>query len=137
MKCFYSDIIEKCGEPQWWDEVGVPRYCNFDPKKVNDIYAREVAFLRIRCQSCHKEFLVAISWCPIHNLRNIAAYSERKKGDIYYRDPPRHDIDGRCCAGETMTSETLEVIELWKSDIGKWTRLTEFEGVVENQLPSH
>ena len=43
----YSDILDKIPEPpQWWDEHRVPRYVEFAPHLVADIYADEAALAR-------------------------------------------------------------------------------------------
>ena len=31
MRCRYLDIRDRLGEPRWFDEAGVPRYCEFHP----------------------------------------------------------------------------------------------------------
>ena len=48
----YRDITDKLGRPEWWDEVGAPRYCKFSPTETNNIYCDEVALLEIACQNC-------------------------------------------------------------------------------------
>lgn len=41
MHASYSDITDRLGEPQWWDENAVPRYCEFEPARVANIYWRD------------------------------------------------------------------------------------------------
>ena len=46
MKADFEDILERAGEPDWYDAEGVPRYGEFHPDNVSNIYATHVAFLR-------------------------------------------------------------------------------------------
>jgi hypothetical protein len=58
----YPDIVALTkNPPTWWDENGVPRYAPHHPWLCADIYADEVALLRISCQACDHEFLVQMS----------------------------------------------------------------------------
>lgn len=58
----YQDIIKRLGKPLWWDEVGCPRYEEFQPDMCNDIYAEEVLLMLIACQQCERQYKVAMSW---------------------------------------------------------------------------
>ncbi len=49
MKNGYEDIREKLGEPRWFDDHGVPRYCEFAPRRCS-VYCRFVALVEIVCQ---------------------------------------------------------------------------------------
>ena len=53
MKENYGDILDRLGEPDWWDWYGVPRYG--EPARVP-----EHLMGRIRCQHCAREFRVAL-----------------------------------------------------------------------------
>lgn len=63
MKGNFSDIINAAGTktPKWWDENGVPRFCDFHPHEVSNIYADEVVLMEIACQSCGDIYHVAMS----------------------------------------------------------------------------
>lgn len=131
MKHRYSDITENIDErPQWWDEAGVPRYCEFSPRAVNNIYASEVALLEIACQSCQTRFQVAMSWHMRENLvRNERfhippLHEQIKNNSIHYGDPPNY---GCCPAGPTMNSIPLRVIEFWQKQYLEFVRLPEYE----------
>lgn len=107
----YEDILSRIKEePKWWDEHGVPRYCDFHPDWGACIYADQVALLLIRCQGCHRKFKVVVSHAAFHS--NISPKTILKEGGLpWYSDPP----NVKCCpAGPTMTSETLEVLEYWE-----------------------
>lgn len=125
MHVYYGDILEKISEePQWWDECAVPRFCEFSPDKVADIYAREVALVLIECQSCGAPFKVAFSY-------GVRAYWKEEKsledcvreGRIHYGDPPHYC----CAAGPTMNSVPIRVLEFWKRHCGVNTRIPERE----------
>jgi hypothetical protein len=123
MKCNYSDILDNVKtsagvnvQPKWWDEFGVPRFCEFHPDLVANIYAREVLLGEIACQSCNAKFIVAFS---------CGAYDEVQLSDsikiwletndefaIMYGDPPNINC---CDAGPTMNSCFVKHIEFWKN----------------------
>jgi hypothetical protein len=119
---YLGDIIDKLGEPIWWDGA-IPRYCEFHPKVLNNIYAQECALILIKCQSCGHKFKVTINWDYAANgiINNII-----KNGDIIeYGDPPNI----RCCpAGPTETSDTIKILEFWQKNrnLG-WERNAELE----------
>jgi hypothetical protein len=111
MHQYYEDIISKLGNPIWWDEHAVPRYCEFSPEEVADIYAREVVYFLIECQNCGRMFRVAISnsgYDKKYEKYSLIPHILEKS--IGYGDPPNI----RCCgAGPTMTSDNLCVLEFW------------------------
>src|SRR5579864_2676618 len=58
----YEDITERIAEPpKWWDEYGVPRYAEYGPYQVANIYAQETALVEIACSACWRHFEVAFS----------------------------------------------------------------------------
>lgn len=123
MHAYYQDILERIAEPPlWFDERAVPRYCQFSPRVVANIYANEVALVLIRCQGCGHDFNVAFSelnlidklWSADRKtkLRNISALIE--DGSLHYGDPP----NVRCCsAGATMNSIPVRVLQYWYKPI--------------------
>jgi hypothetical protein len=116
------------GEPQWWDEYAVPRYCKFAPSHVADIYADEVAFLLIGCQSCRREFKVAMSCSSMDDVRKRDRLAKRiEDGSIHYGDPPNADC---CPGGNTMNCDDFKVLEYWvnnRSTKYEWERIPELE----------
>lgn len=119
----YSDIRKLMWvDPQWWDDNGVPRYCEFDPKHL-DIYARQAALLRIACQSCGREFEAAVSFKRTAPLEPDIAEAIRS-GWIHYGDPPNI---GCCPAGPTMNCLDLAVLEFWEREDFEWVRRPELE----------
>ena len=48
-------------KPLWYDQSGTPRFKAHHPDLCADIYADEVALVRIACQACAHEFLVQLS----------------------------------------------------------------------------
>lgn len=122
----YNDIKNKIDEePKWFDEVGVPRYCEFDPNKVNDIYAKEVILLLIACQKCGKMFKVAISQDKM-NIHKFNSFKNQYHKCIHYGDPPRHSDN----IGETMNCIDLEILEYWEQGDTGWERKEDHEGKI-------
>lgn len=147
MRHDYSDITGLTDTtPKWYDENGVPRYCDFHPDHMANIYASEAVLAAIKCQGCQAEFRVAFSELN----QNHKLWDERKKMRIaflsdlildrtlHYGDPP----NTRCChAGPSMNSTPISVIEYWvkpyiRQDRGtpitdpslmNWTRERDFE----------
>jgi hypothetical protein len=147
----YGEIIERLGEPRWWGEQGVPRYCPFSPGEADSIYADQVALVRIECQSCGHPFDVCYSSSHSDSLleerEDLAAYiratvleeSLFKTGplrgmrrELHYGDPPNICC---CAAGPTMTAIPVRVLEFWRRDRSSsredWTRDPALEVDVE------
>lgn len=127
MNHYYADIIEKLGEPAWWDENAVPRYCEFSPDQRSDVYADEVVLLEIRCQNCNASFCVAMSTRQIDRMikKVLLLSSEIEGNTIHYGDPPNN---GCCPAGPTMNSVPVKVLQYWKRDESfDWQRSAAFE----------
>lgn len=124
----YADIIDKLGEPSWFDENAVPRYCEFHPSKL-DIYAREAALVLIKCQSCDKEFNVAFSMST-HQLviGELSIQNSIVNEMLEYGDPPSLNC---CAAGPTMTAITHKVLEYWERPDHNWVRDSELEKTFE------
>lgn len=121
----YTDITSLIDEePQWWDEAGVPRYCQFHPLLSNNVYINEAALMLIRCQSCDQLYRVAITHGPMDELfavvKTLSIAHRIKAGQLHYGDPPNTDC---CAAGATMNSIPVRVLQYWHKDIHfRWTR---------------
>ncbi len=135
MKRLYSDIIDKLGEPLWYDGNGCPRYRDFGPD-LCDIYISAVVLLEIACQSCRKRFIVATEFSNEEYLEADlpSRYSSKLADELssvaHYGDPPRHPHENKCMAGESMNSIPLRIIEWWEHtdlDELRWRRRKEFE----------
>lgn len=130
----YSDITSRLGDPSWYDENGVPRYEEFHPDMC-DVYAKYAALLLVTCQNCGQEFKAAMVW-----PRFVLQFGEVKFptltsiGSFHYGDPPRHDLDGDRCVGETENSEPRRILEFWQRDkhLG-WERVPEYEIEVKEE----
>lgn len=111
MRAHYADILSRIAEsPKWFDEHGVPRWCEFAPGEVANIYAAEAALVLVTCQGCDAEFRVAMSWHR-RSWSDTRTLSERiRLREAEYMDPPN---TGCCPAGPTMLSEPRRVIEFW------------------------
>ncbi len=133
----YEDIFVlamRLGEtPRWFDEHGVPRFCDHHPSSCPDIYATEVALVLISCQRCGLKLPVQMSRGPGDVLRHdrITLTELVKDGTIHYGDPPAHEDRGDYChAGCTMNCWDLRVIEFWcrSGSLGfEWARVPELE----------
>ena len=131
MNTDYEDIRSLSPtEPKWFDENAVPRYCDFHPKEVADIYAREVCLLRIECQNCRHVFLVAMSW----SIKDAAHKTPRLSDDIarneiHYGDPPNINC---CGGGPTMNSVPKAVLEFWSCETPHhWERVPQLEHEID------
>ena len=150
MKQRYDDIIDAVGTvPTWWQENGVPRFCEFSPEKAPDIYADEAALVEIACQACHERYLVCMttSQHSIHSdfarMAGIHFMVDAKSGkttdlaEIERKYPDKmHTIAGRiragtlhygdppntgcCSSGPSMTSLALRVVEYWSRKNDKY-----------------
>lgn len=122
----YNDIKSRIKEPPiWWDANGVPRYDTFTPELSCDIYAHEVALVKIACQDCHEHFMVEFNWNESHGLFTGRPHPpmSANPGMLHYGDPPAHG-----CVGDTMNCEDLEVVEFWQRADFDWARCPNLEG---------
>ena len=125
----YGDITSRIPEPpKWFDEEAVPRYCEFSPEEVANIYAREVVLAEIACQACGQRFPVAFSQAypfDFHTGKPAPSLADRvKDGTLHSGDPPNV---GCCASGPTMNSEPLAVVEFWRQEKFDWRRVPELE----------
>jgi len=137
---YYKDIINKIAEePQWFDEFAVPRYCEFGPRRLADIYANECALVLIACQSCGEQFKVAFSQNTMDKVRYKLMFPDKelpslaaqiKAKTIHYGDPPNI---GCCPAGLTMSSIDIKVLQYWKRDKFEWERDKSLEIEIEGE----
>jgi hypothetical protein len=145
------DITSRISDPiKWWDEDGCPRYNNFHPDMLANIYAREAALLDIQCQACEKHFLVAMSqdypsigWEPVDKtiyerrpipLEVACSFKVGPKmaeriDYLHYGDPPIHG-----CVGDTMNCEDKRVVQFWRCDKGEWERVPELEREIVDEF---
>lgn len=125
MHCDYYDITDRLGEPIWWDEHAVPRYCEFSPGETAYIYSNVAALVLIECQGCGHEFKVAftesVTCLPENRISKLI-----QEGRLHYGDPPNWDC---CDAGASMNSIPIRVLEYWKN------RLRDPEFEVDLKLP--
>ena len=122
----YDDILSRIGEePAWFDEHAVPRYCEFAPEKIADIYADEAALAEVTCQWCKHVFRVAFSQDNAYAQVPSESIAEAiRSRTLHFGDPPNF-----CCdVGASMNSEPRRVIEYWhRHDPYTWTRDSSFE----------
>jgi hypothetical protein len=143
MHSYYEDIRSRIkDEPQWYDCHGVPRYDKFKPQDSPNIYAEEVVLIEISCQDCNRRFLVEMNWSMMEMVFNRHSESfstvmklwlkdpDRAKHfpPVHYGDPPAHG-----CVGDTMNCYDLRIVEFWKKDSFKWSRVSEYEIDLEKE----
>jgi hypothetical protein len=119
----YTDITERIAEtPKWWDENGVPRYEDFEPRRAANIYAIEVVLLDIACFMCLRRFQVALSGQggAHRDEKGISLADQIRSGDIDYCDPPNY---GNCRDGSSTGCLNLAVLQYWRRDFMRdWER---------------
>ncbi len=128
----YSDITDRiAGRPKWWDEQGVPRYAEFSPDQLANIYAGEAVLMEIACSMCGERFEVAFCYPPggcegtipesAHPLMEAIP-----NGTIDYCDPPNY---GNCQSGPSSGCYNLRVLQYWSRSkgYGEWIRDPQLE----------
>jgi hypothetical protein len=118
----YNDIYSRISDPiLWWDDNGVPRYCEFHPSKCG-VYEVVVALVEVLCHSCRAHFRVTVSFdrYSLHDLGDrYAPPTTGGIGSFHFGDPPAH---GDGCLGNTMQAHSIRVLEFWQHDDRDWTR---------------
>ena len=120
----YNDIRSRLGTPLWFDEYAVPRYCEFHPNALADIYTDEAALFSVACQVCNLEFIVAAS---AHHP--VIEQSIRGR-ELSFGDPPNTG-----CSNAHMSSMPGRVLQYWRRKdytIG-WERDMTLEGDIKPQ----
>lgn len=143
----YSDITSRIPEaPSWYDENGTPRYGEFTPMMLADIYADECVLMEVGCQGCALVFRVAMSSSVMVRLSEVITRGlsvdtgepvlakQIVAGSIHYGDPPNHVKTDH--AGSTMNSIPRRVVEYWSREAGHhgygWKRRAEFEIAIDD-----
>jgi hypothetical protein len=113
---FYGDILSRIvEEPIWFDEHAVPRYCEFAPDKLANIYAGEAALAEVTCQVCQRLFRVAFSTA---NWSSGTIADAIRLRTLHFGDPPNVN----CCGNAHMNSEPRRVIEYWRRHDPKYAQ---------------
>ena len=134
MHAFYEDIfLLTTQKPVWFDENAVPRFCDFEPGRVANIYADEVVLAEIACQNCERKFKVAFSFNKFWSVKSQSKsiQEEIEARSLHYGDPPNV---GCCGSGPTMNSEMIQVVEYWwRNEKFEWVRKPELEVVFDEE----
>jgi hypothetical protein len=130
----YKDILDRIDEPPtWFDDYGVPRFGDFSPQHLGNIYASEAALAEVSCQQCGVTFKVALT--DAFTGKRLGLSDEIRLGRVHYGDPPNVNC---CGAGASMNSVMHRILEYWSRDYEVsmgWQRDPTFEGpVVEAPL---
>jgi len=120
----YDDIEDRLGKPLWWDQHGCPRYARFAPELVT-VYAQVASLIEVACQACSKRFTVGQPGLTAGEIVMSTALQGLTKADFernLQRFPLEYgDVQGHGrCAGETMTTDLIRVLELWSREKGAW-----------------
>lgn len=122
MRTNYEDIIEKLGEPLWYDVYGVPRYCPYRPEE-GTVYPEASCYMEIACQACQKSFNVVSEHDRYSGPCILPEHKEGEDtwdavGSFHYGDPPIHG-----CVGDTMNSVPIRIIEFWRRMDLNWCKI--------------
>lgn len=127
----YEDIRSRISEPPlWFDENAVPRYVEFTPDEVANIYADEVCLVHIDCQGCGVAFKVAFSRSKtdvIFKPHSRPLEELILENELHYGDPPNV---GCCAAGATMNSVPRRVLEYWVRCRGETEEMPGAKGIM-------
>ena len=139
MNHHYADLRDRIPEPPvWFDEHAVPRYCPFTPNACANIYAREVAFCDIACQSCGARFNVAFSWSSVEFVKGVLHLHKQltptDAAHLHYGDPPNV---GCCPSGPTMNCDDLRVLEFWRMGGEEFTAPDQNDPTMRICLPGY
>ena len=110
----FKDILVRIHEkPKWWDEMGVPRYCEFHPSETANIYADETMLMLIQCQDCKKRYKVCSTSRGGLYKKYLGQDGHNKIWEPWhYGDPPNNCGDD-CIGGATMNVELIRILEYW------------------------
>lgn len=126
----YKDILDRIDEaPTWFDDYGVPRFGDFSPGHMGNIYASEAALAEVSCQACGRMFTVALT--DAFTSKGLGLSDEIRLRRVHYGDPPNVNC---CGAGASMNSVMHGILEYWSRDYEVsrgWQRDPTFEGPVE------
>ncbi|ARQ08391.1 hypothetical protein NXC12_CH00295 [Rhizobium etli] len=129
---YYKDILDRIAEqPTWFDDYGVPRFGDFSPEDLGNIYASEAALAEVSCQGCGRMFKGALT--EVFASKSLGLNDEIRLSRVDYGDPP----NVYCCgAGPTMSSVMHRILEYWSRDYEasmNWQRDTTFEGPIAEE----
>jgi hypothetical protein len=126
---YYKDILDRIDEPPvWFDDYGVPRFGNFSPRYLGNIYASEAALAEVSCQWCGRMFKVALT--EAFTNKRLGLRDEIRLGRVHYGDPLNVNW---CAGGASMNSVLHRILEYWSRDYEvsmDWQRDPTFEGQV-------
>lgn len=125
LKPNYKDIIESAGvDPKWYDENGVPRFCEFHPWRAVRPDAHEAFLIEVGCQDCGRLFKVAMTWLKSDAEDGVSEFSglPLSSGKAFqYGALPNV---GCCQIGPTMSSDFVGVLEGWRrASMQPWEKL--------------
>ncbi len=133
----YQDITTKLGEPIWYDEYKVPRYCEFSPQQIAEIYANEVALVLTQCDHCHKQFKIAYSSDLLESISAPFNYLKNHitKNDMQCGLPPNDTCFE--IAFPNGLAMPIKVLEYWckSPETKQWERDSTYEIPLQDPPP--
>lgn len=124
----YKDLRDRLGEPLWHDANGVPRYAPFHPNLLG-IYDNWAVLFCVRCQACRRDFSCAVGRDSIRLVTEKRIEFQEQNNPfqvltqiVGWGDAPWHD-DERQCAGTTMSSTVVGILEVWHREKCDWNRI--------------
>jgi hypothetical protein len=131
MRARYPDLIALAPTPPiWWDELGVPRFVAFAPTLRADLYATEIALVRVCCSGCGAMHDVATSCNPAANASVRSLASRASEGRLPTIEAPAF---GCCDAGPMRFLEPIRILQFWRLlGPGGWARSV----ALERDLPT-
>lgn len=125
----YSEIIERLGWPDWWDDKSVPRYLEFHPDECANQRATEAAILLIQCASCRMTTQRATSTDKFELMREWRkSLRERIAGRTLDIGPPPNT--GCCSNSDYQPAIVINVLQYWHrpGSHAEWIRDESIEG---------
>ena len=62
MRQYYKDTLDRIDKSTtWFDDYGVPRFGDFSPELLSNVYLSEAALAEVSCQNCGHMFDVALT----------------------------------------------------------------------------
>lgn len=102
----YRDILDRVTEPPvWFDEHAVPRFGQFSPDEIANIYADEAVLMLITCQACGHPYNVAMSLSRTDRILSALGRS----GVTHVEKPGEREHYGTFSRRKMTAEESAEV----------------------------
>jgi hypothetical protein len=100
----YKDILDRIDEaPTWFDDYGVPRFGDFSPSRLGNIYAYEAALAEVPCQQCGRMFKVVLTEAFTSKCSGLSDEIRLRRAD----DSESDELLGRLEPDAVVTKQRL------------------------------